>query len=67
MDKVQRAYREAELTVFPPVPDDQIWCSVRGQLVGATDCATDACIAPEQRPFCWAGHLPARPVEAEHA
>jgi len=57
--------RGRDLPVYRAANEEKIWCSLRGKLVGATDCATDACIAPEQRPTCWAGHLPERPVEVE--
>ena len=48
-------YREAEQQVFPPVPDDKVWCALRGTTVDANDCATDACVAPEMRHVCWLG------------
>lgn len=38
--------------VFPPTEDDEVWCALRGQLVTVNVCATDACVAPEMRPFC---------------
>ena len=53
--------RAAEQQEFPPVPDDKVWCALRGQLVNATDCATDACVAPEQRVVCWMGQRPLDP------
>ena len=64
-DKVQRLYQLAERTEFPPVPDDQVWCAVRGLLVGVSECATDACVAPEQRPVCWEGHIARQFAEQE--
>lgn len=39
---------------FPPVPEDEVWCGLRGQLVGVSECAT-SCAAPEARPVCWLG------------
>ena len=58
--------REAEQTEFPPVLDDEVWCPVRGQIVGATTCATDACVAPEMRVACWQGKI-ARDPEIEES
>lgn len=49
-------YRQAEDTEFPAVSDDEVWCSLRGTLVGVSTCAT-GCVAPEQRPVCWNGRL----------
>lgn len=45
---------EAEATVFPPVPEDKVWCDLRGITVGVSECA-DNCVAPEHRPVCWLG------------
>lgn len=48
--------RGRDLPEFPPVPDDQVFCSIRGELVGVSVCASDACVAPEARPVCWEGN-----------
>lgn len=54
---VVQGHREAEQMEFPAVPDDHVWCTLRGKLVGATECATDACLDPNMRPVCWEGHI----------
>ena len=56
MEEEAKMMQRAEKMEFPPIPDDEVWCSIRGQLVGVNECATDACVAPEMRPVCWMGH-----------
>lgn len=47
-------YRQAEATEFPAVSDDTVYCSLRGVMVGVSECV-NSCAAPEQRPVCWLG------------
>lgn len=54
MDPVKQAIHEAESMTFPPVPDDVVWCDLRGIKVPVQECM-DNCAAPEHRPVCWLG------------
>lgn len=47
-----KIYQKAEGVEFPPVDDDQIWCSIRGTMLPTLECER-GCIAPEYRPVCW--------------
>ena len=46
---------DPEKMEFPPVPEDRVWCGVRGKQVGVSECAGDGCVAPEMREVCWLG------------
>jgi hypothetical protein len=48
-------YTPAEEFEFPPIPEDRVWCSIRGKQVGVSECGGDGCAAPETREVCWLG------------
>lgn len=55
---------QAERHEFPPVPEDEVWCGLRGQLVGVSECV-NSCVSPEARPVCWLGKTARDPEEAD--